>query len=43
MPSDHSLTSRVAILPQELVGEPFIAMDNKARVVRAVIDDYLER
>jgi LysR family hca operon transcriptional activator len=43
MPSDHPLTSRVAILPQELVGEPFIAMANKARVLRAVIDDYLEQ
>ncbi len=43
MPSDHSLTSRDAIHPQELVGEPFIAMANKARVLRAVIDDYLQR
>jgi LysR family transcriptional regulator, hca operon transcriptional activator len=43
MPSDHPLTSRVAILPQELVGEPFIAMANKARVLRAMIDDYLDR
>jgi LysR family hca operon transcriptional activator len=43
MPSDHPLTSRVAILPQELVDEPFIAMANKAKVLRAVIDDYLER
>jgi LysR family hca operon transcriptional activator len=43
MPSDHALTSRVAIRPQELVGEPFIAMGNKAKVLRAVIDDYLDR
>jgi LysR family hca operon transcriptional activator len=43
MPSDHPLTSRDAVLPQELVGEPFIAMANKAKVLRAVIDDYLER
>ncbi|MFJ1257256.1 LysR family transcriptional regulator [Cupriavidus sp. CuC1] len=43
MPSDHPLTSREAIRPQELVGEPFIAMANKAKVLRAVIDDYLER
>jgi len=43
MPSDHPLTSRDAIRPQELVGEPFIAMANKAKVLRAVIDDYLER
>jgi LysR family hca operon transcriptional activator len=43
MPSDHPLTSREAILPQEIVGEPFIAMAGKAKVLRAVIDDYLER
>jgi LysR family hca operon transcriptional activator len=43
MPSDHPLASRVAISPQELVDEPFIAMANKARVLRAVIDDFLER
>lgn len=43
MPSDHPLTSRDAICPQELIGEPFIAMANKAKVLRAVIDDYLER
>jgi LysR family hca operon transcriptional activator len=43
MPRDHPLTSRDAILPQELVGEPFIAMANKARVLRGVIDDYLTR
>ena len=43
MPSDHPLTSRDAIRPQELVGEPFVGMANKARVLRAVIDGYLER
>lgn len=43
MPSDHPLTSRAAIRPQDLVGEPFIAMANKARVARAVIDGYLDR
>ncbi|KJK23222.1 transcriptional regulator [Burkholderiaceae bacterium 16] len=43
MPSDHPLTSRDAICPQELIGEPFIAMANKAKVLRAVIDDYLDR
>ncbi|WP_042876289.1 LysR family transcriptional regulator [Cupriavidus necator] len=43
MPSDHPLTSRDAIRPQDLVGEPFIAMASKAKVLRAVIDDYLAR
>jgi len=42
MPSDHSLTVHETIRPQQLVGEPFIAMANKARVLRAVIDSYLE-
>lgn len=42
MPSDHPLTAHDAIAPQQLVGEPFIAMANKARVLRAVIDRYLE-
>jgi LysR family hca operon transcriptional activator len=43
MPSDHPLTSHDAILPQQLVGERFIAMANRAKVLRAVIDGYLER
>ncbi len=43
MPSDHPLTSCATIHPQQLVGEPFIAMVNKAKVLRAVIDAYLER
>lgn len=43
MPSDHPLASREAIRPQDLLGEPFIAMANKANVLRAVIDDYLAR
>jgi LysR family hca operon transcriptional activator len=43
MPSDHPLTSYDVIHPQQLVGEPFIAMVNKAKVLRAVIDAYLER
>lgn len=38
MPSDHPLTSCDLIHPQQLVGEPFIAMVNKAKVLRAVID-----
>ena len=43
MPSDHPLTTFEAIHPQQLVGQPFIAMVNKAKVLRGVIDDYLKR
>ncbi|WP_114240718.1 LysR family transcriptional regulator [Dyella sp. C9] len=41
MPSDHPLAARAAIRPRDLVGEPFIAMANKAKVLRAAIDAYL--
>lgn len=43
MPSDHRLASHQTIRPQDLVGEPFIGMGNKATVLRAVIDAYLEQ
>ena len=43
MPSDHPLTALDEIHPQQLVGQPFIAMVNKAKVLRGVIDNYLER
>lgn len=43
MPSDHELTKRTAVRPQDLSGRPFIAMASKARVLRTVIDDYLQR
>lgn len=43
MPSDHHLAARKSIRPQDLVGEKFIAMANKAKVLRAAIDDYLQR
>jgi LysR family hca operon transcriptional activator len=43
MPSDHHLASRKSIRPQDLVGEKFIAMASKAKVLRTVIDDYLQR
>lgn len=43
MPSDHPLAARPAVSPQDLVGQPFIGMANKARVLRAVVDDYLAR
>ena len=43
MPSDHRLTARDAIRPQDFVGETFIAGSNKAAVLRDVTDDYLRR
>jgi LysR family transcriptional regulator, hca operon transcriptional activator len=43
MSSDHPLTSYEAIHPEQLVGMPFVAMVNKAKVLRAAIDAYLER
>lgn len=43
MPSDHRLTESAAVTPQQMVGEPFIAMASKATVLRAVIDAYLKR
>ncbi|WP_213993581.1 LysR family transcriptional regulator [Sodalis sp. dw_96] len=43
MPSDHPLTARDCISPQELAQHPFIGMADKAVVLRAAIEDYLER
>ncbi|GGC98060.1 LysR family transcriptional regulator [Undibacterium terreum] len=43
MPSDHHLAAQESVHPKDLVGEKFIAMANKAKVLRAVIDAYLER
>lgn len=43
MPSDHPLAERDAVSPGDLIGHPFIGMGNKASVLRAVVDDYLER
>jgi len=43
MPSDHRLTAKHAIHPREFVGEIFIGGSNKARVLRAVTEDYLRR
>ena len=43
MPSDHRLTSREAIHPRELVGEIFVGGSNKAKVLRAVTEEYLRR
>jgi LysR family hca operon transcriptional activator len=42
MPSDHPLAARTSVRAKDLIGLPFIAMANKARVLRAVIDQYLE-
>src|SRR5258705_7924807 len=41
MPSDHRLTAREAVRPQDFVGEIFIGGANKAHVLRAVTEDYL--
>ncbi len=43
MPSDHRLIAHTAIHPSELVGEIFISGSNKATVLRAVTEDYLQR
>jgi LysR family hca operon transcriptional activator len=43
MPSDHRLTARDAIRPQDFVGEIFIGGANKASVLRAVTEDYVGR
>jgi len=43
MPSDHRLTTREAVRPQDFVGEIFIGGANKAAVLRAVTEDYLRR
>jgi LysR family hca operon transcriptional activator len=43
MPSDHRLTARDAIRPQDFEGESFIGGSNKAGVLRGVTEDYLRR
>jgi LysR family hca operon transcriptional activator len=43
MPSDHRLTARDAIRPQDFVGEIFIGGANKATVLQAVTEDYVRR
>ena len=43
MPSDHRLTARSSVSPQDLVGEIFIGGSNKAAVLHAVTEDYLRR
>jgi LysR family transcriptional regulator, hca operon transcriptional activator len=43
MPSDHRLALREAIAAEDIVGETFLGMSNSAPMLRAAIDDYLER
>ncbi|MDX6253062.1 MAG: LysR family transcriptional regulator, hca operon transcriptional activator, partial [Kribbellaceae bacterium] len=43
MPSDHRLTARDAVRPQDFLGEIFIGGSNKATVLRAVTEDYFRR
>jgi LysR family hca operon transcriptional activator len=43
MPSDHRLTARESVRPQDFVGEIFIGGSNKAAVLRAVTEDYFRR
>jgi LysR family transcriptional regulator, hca operon transcriptional activator len=43
LPSDHRLAARDAIDPHDIVGETFISVSNTAPVLRAVIDEYLDR
>jgi LysR family transcriptional regulator, hca operon transcriptional activator len=43
MPSDHRLTARETIRPQDFVGEIFIGGSDKATVLRAVTENYLRR
>jgi LysR family transcriptional regulator, hca operon transcriptional activator len=43
MPSDHRLTVRETVRPQDFVGEIFIGGSNKAHVLRAVTEDYFRR
>jgi len=43
MPSDHPLTAKQAVRPQDLIGQPFVGMADKARVLEGVVADYLRR
>src|SRR5260370_900245 len=43
MPSDHRLTAREAVRPQDFLGEIFIGGSNKATLLRGVTEDYLRR
>jgi len=43
LPSAHRLAKRKAITPGDLVGETFVGVSHTAPVLRAIIDDYLQR
>jgi LysR family hca operon transcriptional activator len=43
LPSRHRLAALKAVGPRDLAGEMFIAVSDKAPVLRLVIDDYLKR
>ncbi|GAB7527413.1 LysR family transcriptional regulator [Paraburkholderia sp. 2C] len=43
MPSDHPLTAHKTVRPEALRHEPFIAMADKAKVLRQVIDAWLAK
>ncbi len=43
MPSDHRLTARDAVRPEDFVGETFIGGSNRATVLHDVTEDYLRR
>jgi LysR family hca operon transcriptional activator len=43
MPSDHRLTARETVCPQDFLGEIFIGGSNKATVLRDVTERYLRR
>ena len=43
LPSDHRLAGDEAIDPHDMAGEIFISVSQTAPVLRAVIDEYLER
>ena len=43
LPNDHRLAALKSISPRDLMGETFVVVSNTAPVLRAVIDDYLQR
>jgi LysR family transcriptional regulator, hca operon transcriptional activator len=43
LPGDHRLASLKAIGPRDFVGETFVAVSDTAPVLRALIDNYLQR
>jgi LysR family hca operon transcriptional activator len=43
LPSNHRLAALKAVSPEDLVGETFVTVSNRAPVLRAVTDNYLKR